>query len=135
MTFALAKEIPTTGKYEVSCASCLSPVGVMDVPTIMRAISSRGPIICPECRSRKCDYCGKVMKRRLPFVGHSLNRICTSCVRGKKHLTPPAMSRDTQIRMKYDSERQLYYLSCSPKLHKTGGDPEGRGTKEVRDDG
>lgn len=121
MSYALATAILETGQYDVTCAGCYSDIGVMSGPMIREAMWARGPLLCPNCRQRKCDFCGRLVKHKLPFTSYGFARICPLCVQGRKNLQPP-----THYRKLIGSTRELmlnegiigeYCLSSSPKLN------------------
>lgn len=87
MTYAITMATGVRGVHLVSCAACRSDLGTMRGDTIRRAIAAKGPIICPECRLRKCDFCGRLTQRRLPLTGAAYGagayRVCPLCVQKK----------------------------------------------------
>jgi len=48
--------------------------------TVQRAVLARGPVICPDCREKHCDFCGLVGEYNLVFAGDTPARICNDCV-------------------------------------------------------
>lgn len=130
MTYALA--IQQGEKFEVSCANCLEGIGTMDGEMLQRAIMARGAVICPSCRLRKCDFCGAVKERRLPFTGlygpGGAARICPLCVQHKRNAGLPEYVRETIVsygREDYpafggDGSSMLVYSYISPHIEGEG---------------
>lgn len=56
---------------------------------IRTAINRRGPIFCPDCRARKCDYCGVVFPDRVNRVVKTGDGLCASCENGSVDLFNP----------------------------------------------
>lgn len=89
MTYALCVGTSERGIYEVQCACCLKGFGTMKGETIRTAIVSRGPLLCPDCRRKKCDYCGQVLPVAVARVKTTGDGICVECVcRGVNPLEP-----------------------------------------------
>jgi hypothetical protein len=42
----------------VYCLECDDDIGSMTVKTLMAALGLRGQILCTDCRSKRCDFCG-----------------------------------------------------------------------------
>lgn len=89
MTFSLCSETSLPGVYRVNCANCQLGLGTMNADTIMRALMRRGPIICWQCRLKKCDYCGEVGDWDLPFMEGEKYRACFKCVDTEQIIWPP----------------------------------------------
>ena len=84
MTYSIAEETEQRGVLRVFCAACNFHLGTMRLPTIMRAMSLKGPLICPECRTRKCDYCGRMQEHKILITGQPFGegsfKICPVCL-------------------------------------------------------
>lgn len=96
MTYALTIG-SRDGIADVICAECRCDIGTMRLNDVLRAIVYRGPILCLNCRSRHCDYCGHIGKWRLGFAsffgtsGHW--RICKLCIQQRRSRDLPACTR------------------------------------------
>ena len=58
--FAIADRTPM-GDFSVICHRCWTCFGTMDAVTLRAAIfstSTRGGVLCPDCRAKACHYCG-----------------------------------------------------------------------------
>jgi hypothetical protein len=44
----------------IYCANCNADIGSMTVDQVVKAVAWRGEILCPSCRSRRCDYCSLI---------------------------------------------------------------------------
>jgi len=93
MSYAITIETGERGIYLVFCAACREDLGTMTMDTIRVAIQVRGPIICPGCRLRKCDFCGVIKRHRLPLTGGPFAagayRVCPLCVQMKRNQKLP----------------------------------------------
>lgn len=132
MSFALTVGLDRVGVYEVICTHCRESLGTMTTEMIARAIQLKGPILCPGCRLRHCDYCGRITKHRLPSTqgpfASGLYRICPLCVQGRRSMTLPEFEKKVtnhikeiafpeQITEVKSLLEESTCLSCSPKVH------------------
>ena len=101
MSFAITIETEKRGVYLVFCAVCRWDIGTMKAEDIKRAILAKGPVLCPACRIRKCDFCGVVKKHRLPLTGGAGGagawRVCPLCVQMKKNQSWPESEKSVRF--------------------------------------
>lgn len=89
MTYSICERIGELDVFKVCCAACSNDLGTMTSEMIREALRFRGPVICPECRQRKCDFCGFLRVERTQVVGNNQDRICLPCHINKRHLAAP----------------------------------------------
>lgn len=54
----------------VWCLACGQDLGSMTLEQVTRALRWRGDLLCPDCRSRRCDYCGYIGVDELETRAH-----------------------------------------------------------------
>lgn len=136
MSYVLTVDIDREGVYEVLCTHCRESLGTMPIDIMMGAIRAKGPILCPGCRLRHCDYCGRITRYRLPTTqgafASGLYRICPLCVQKKSSMKLPEFEKSITSHIIEPSFLELIKsiselltedacLSSTPKLKKTVG--------------
>lgn len=97
MTYAIVSESSKGGVFQVICVACREEMGTMHIDDIRHAILAKGPVICPDCRRRKCDYCGELKGKELEkctgMDGYGIYHICPSCKKMESDYFNPIYTR------------------------------------------
>lgn len=134
MSFALAELIPEVGCYRVFCVACLETFGTMTGDSIARAVHARGPMICPRCRRRHCDFCGRVTTFRLSFVQGHRWRTCPVCVQERVTKSVPAFTEIVRVSSlgNIDTSQNKSYLNDVKHPAKCTKNPERKEGRIIR---